>query len=195
MLTTAVSDIQTVSKFTDSVSGRLTETQVRARLSECENADVINELYSFGQFLLAETLKSTKDIDTKATSMATYGSALITVTVATSQYWITTGVLSAIFASICAITALGGTIFAVLAIRLTEFEWLSEREWLQDSCFSAVGKLKKYRILTMWGVMDSHKKVYATKVVNVALSQRWLSIAVLTVFLLLLNVVRRRYLY
>lgn len=172
------------------LTDRLTEQEVRERLELCSNPQVLDELYTFGQMMLKETLEITKTLDSKAASMAAYGGAAVTLLVSTSGAWLNYG-----FASILALSAVAGigaftaAFFAVRTMALKVFEWLGEKEWLEDKCFSQIDVMKRYRVLSIWGAMDSQKKVQLIKVDLLKTAQRWLSISVFSILLLLLDIV------
>jgi len=171
------------------VTNRLSEPEVRERLKLCADPMVIDEIYSFGQMMLHETVETTRVLDSKAASMAAYGGAIVTLLVSTSSGWVGFGNnLTLGFASLAAICSFSAAIFAVKAMALQDFQWLGEREWLEENCLSGVDKLKKYRVLTIWGAMDSHKDAHRSKVELLQKSQNWLSGSVSFVLLLLLHI-------
>jgi len=171
------------------VTNRLSEYEVRERLKLCSDPMVIDEIYSFGQMMLHETLETTRVLDSKAASMAAYGGAIVTLLVSTSSGWVRFGnELTLGISALAAICAFSAAVFAVNAMALRDFEWLGEKEWLEDKCLGHVDKLKKYRVLTIWGAMDSHKDAHLSKVDLLKKSQRWLSRSVFLVLLLLLHI-------
>lgn len=172
------------------VTNRLSEREVRERLRLCSDPKVIDEIYSFGQMMLHETVANTRLLDSKAATMAAYGGAIVTLLVSTSGGWARLGNdWSLIFAAVAAICAFASAIFAVKAMALRDFQWLGEKEWLEENCLSQVEKLKRYRVLTMWGAMDSHKDAHLSKVVFLKKSQQWLSGSVFFVLSLLFHIV------
>ncbi len=173
-----------------SLTNRLTEHEVRERLKACSDPQIVDELYTFGQMMLKETIEITKTLDSKAASMAAYGGAIITLLVSTSASWVSYGATSILaLSAVAGIGAFVAAIFAVRALALKEFDWLGEKEWLEDKCFSQISRLKGYRVLTIWGAMDSRKDVHLEKVEKLKTSQRWLAISVFFILLLLLDIV------
>ena len=171
------------------VTNRLCEREVRERLKLCSDPMVIDEIYSFGQMMLHETLKNTRVLDSKAASMAAYGGAIVTLLVSTSGGWVRLGnSWTLAVAAVAAICGCAAAVFAVKAMALRDFEWLGEKEWLEETCLSRVDKLKKYRILTIWGAMDSHKDAHLSKVWLLKRSQFWLSMSVFFVLIVLLHI-------
>jgi hypothetical protein len=86
---------------------------------------------------------------------------IITFLVATSGSWSNLahkpfGLPLPVYAAIVAFLA---TICAVRSLRLKEYEWFSQEEWLEESCLANRERLRKYRILTIWGVLESHRQV------------------------------------
>lgn len=171
------------------VTNRLSEPEVRDRLRSCTDPKVIDEIYSFGQMMLSATVETTRILDSKAASMAAYGGAIVTLLVSTAGGWVHLGdPLTLALAAVAAISGFGAAIFAVRVMALRDFDWLGEEEWLEKDCLSEVEKLKRYRVLTMWGAMDSHKNASVDKVAILKKSQQWLSASVFFVLLTLLQV-------
>lgn len=134
-------------------SRRLTEDQVRERLRLCESPEIIEEIYSYGQTLIADSLERIRSIESKAVSFAAYGSAIVTILVASSKSWSKLGdqwsPWIALYAAICGLVC---TCLCVHALSLRKYEVTSEDEWLELECMSkTIYFLKRYRILTMWG--------------------------------------------
>jgi hypothetical protein len=166
-------------------SNRLSEKEVRERLALCTDAKIIDELYTFGQMMLKETVARVHLIDTKAASMAAYGGAIVTLLVSTSAAWSRVGgKWTLAIASIAGSLAFLAAVCAVKVMALRDFDWLSEEEWLQTSCLSDTDKLKRYRSLTIWAAMNSYKTAHVSKVRLLEKAQTLLALAV---FLLLVT--------
>lgn len=171
------------------LTNRLTEQEVRKRLAVCKQTEVIDEVYTFGQMLLNEAITNFRGLDTKAGSLAAYGAAIVTLLVSSSKTWLGLGNRwTAVFGLLAGLTAFLATFFSVRAMALREVEWLSEREWLEESCFSAIEKLKRYRILTIWGAMSSRKNANLYKVKRLKYSQVCLLGSVFLLLLVLLQI-------
>jgi hypothetical protein len=101
---------------------RLSEEDVRQRLSVCEGEpEVVNELYDFGKILNGEVLERIKGVESKATSFAAYGAAIVTVLISSISIWSKAGDQWSPWISACAgISGLICTCFALRALWLRE---------------------------------------------------------------------------
>jgi len=172
---------------TEIPTNQLTEDEVLQRLEDCKGKpEIIDEVYSFGQSLMKVTLEDIQRIDLKAASLAAYCGAIITLIVSTQGIW-TKAVNPWTYLLIVASTffALTAAIFCVYGLRLQRFEWISQKEWLESSCFDSLDKLKRYRILTIWGTIKSHRDVHRNKVIQVRKAQSFLVAAAISLFLAL----------
>ncbi len=68
-------------------TSRLSEEEVRERLKLCEDPKIVDEIYSFGQTLQKETIDQIHILESKATSFAAYGAAVVTLLVSSSSIW------------------------------------------------------------------------------------------------------------
>jgi hypothetical protein len=167
----------------------LSEEQVRERIQACEDAAVIDELYTFGQGLAQETVDSIRSVESKATSFAAYGAAIVTLLVSSSATWSNLGNKCTLWIGFCAgITGLLCTYLSISALSLKEYECISQDEWLKEECFSRVEKLKRYRILTLWGMITSHGNVQRGKATKTLRAEIWLTASVSCLVYLLLQI-------
>jgi hypothetical protein len=169
---------------------RLSDEEVRKRLSLCHgNSDVVNELYDFGQTLGAEVIDRIRAVESKATSFAAYGAAIVTFLVTSVAIWSKLGNQWSPWISVCAgFCGLMCTYFSLRVLALRKYEWISEDEWLKTDCLSNLNILKQYRILTMWGVIHSHGKIQSQKARELQRAQIWLAGSVVYLVYLLLHV-------
>lgn len=169
--------------------GTLTEEEVRTRLSTCGEITIVEELYVTGQNMLKDSIDRIKTVETKATSFAAYGTALVTLLVSTASSWANLGNVWTLWIALCAATcALMCTVCCVRALVLRKFEVASQDEWLDAECLAAdVTFLKKYRILSMWGAIASSCDVQADKAKNVQRGEKWIRAAVAYLVVLLLH--------
>lgn len=170
-------------------ASRLSEEEVRERLKLCEDPEIVDEIYNFGQTLEKETIDQIHILESKATSFAAYGAAIVTFLVSGSSVWSGLGnrwsAWIAVFAGVCGLMC---TYFSVRAMSLREFECISEDEWLKRECLSRIETLKRYRILTIWGTISSHSRVQKDKAEKLQRAQVWLTGAVIYLVYLLLHV-------
>ena len=168
---------------------QLSEEEVRERLDLCEDPDIVNEIYNFGQTLEKEAIDHIRITESKATSFAAYGAAIVTLLVSSSSTWSKLGNQWTPWIAVCAgICGLMCTYFSIQAISLKEFYCISEDEWLKTECLSKLHTLKRYRILTMWGTIKSHDKAQEEKVGKLKRAQLWLMGSVIYLVYLLLHI-------
>lgn len=164
--------------------GVITEKEVRDRLALCKSEQVIQEVYSFGMMLVTECVERLHKIDAKAGTFAGFSGATLALIVSTFHSWSQNvgnfGII-AMFLSAVAVVVAGAFAISVMATR-TFTGWFSTTEWLQEHCLTDVTKLKKYHILTMFGVIEEHEDVSAKKTKLLSLAQ-W-AMAFAGVFLL-----------
>ena len=141
-------------------SPQLSEEEVRERIDHTDNPAVLDDLYNFGQQLEKSAIEHIRIVESKAMSFAAYGAAIVTLLVSSSSSWARTGNQWTLWIAFCAaFSAVICTHFAVRALSLKEFEYVSQDEWLNAECLSDIDTLKRYRILTLWGTIDSHDKI------------------------------------
>jgi len=96
---------------------RMTEKQVRERLSKVEKQEVADEIFSLGQSTANEIIGSTRALESKATLFAAYGTGIVTLLVSSSATWSNLGNRMTPWIAVCAgVAALICTIFSVKAL-------------------------------------------------------------------------------
>jgi len=165
---------------TNSISPRLLDEQVRERLTLCKSDEIVDELYTYGQTLIGEALERIRSIESKAVSFAAYGSAIVTILVATSKSWSKLGNQWSPWIAFCAsLCALACTCLCVRALSLRQYEVTSQDEWLDKDCLAkSIQFLKRYRILTMWGLLDSYTVAQEQKAAKLQRAETWLAASV-----------------
>jgi hypothetical protein len=166
------------------LANQLTETEVRERLEMCSaNQNVTDELYSFGLLLVKQSVDDVQRVDAKATSLAAYCGVIVAFLFSAEAAWSKVHALSVYaLVSLAGLMAVIAATFAVFVLRLHEHEWFSQSEWLQKSCLNDLIMLKQYRILTMWGVVKSHRDVHSKKVNHLLMAQFFLGAAAVFLF-------------
>ena len=146
------------------IKGSLSKKAVLERLKVCEEPEVVNEIYTFGQLLLRETLQNLHSLDSKAVWMAGYGAAIITFLVSSSTTWATLGNRWTVgIAVLAGVSGFVGALFAVNSLSLQSVDWIGDEEWLEKDCLASVWKLKRYRIFIMSGTINSIDDVNVSK--------------------------------
>ncbi len=173
------------------IRNSLSENEMRERLASYENSEVTDEMYEFGKFLLAEITDRFTKLDTKSTNLAAYAIGIITFLGATSANWINRvhkllGVPLPVWAGTVAFIATG---FAVASLFVRKAEWFSQDEWMQKECLTSRERLRKYRLLTMWGILEEHQKACENKAQRLLIAQRIFTLAAILLFISLLNTV------
>ena len=143
----------------------LDESEVTQRLMACKDKpEIVDELYAFGNSFVSQVVDDVRHIDLKAGSLAAYCGAIITLLVSTQGSWSAMAngyvYLSVILSGMA---ALAGAILSLSVLALRKFEWFSQNEWLETSCFENLTKLKRYRVLTMSGVITSYRTAHLIK--------------------------------
>jgi hypothetical protein len=179
--------------MTGLITARLSESQVRERLQKCRS-ELVDDAYSFGQTLSREAVDNVRMTESKATYMAAYGAAIVSLLVSSSSAWTRIGnQWTPWYGFLAGLSGLLCTVMAIRALSPSEYECVSEDEWLKEECMTmGIENLKRYRILTLWRTIDSHGAVQAQKANHLLCSQMWLkaSGAYLAVFLVHIAYVR-----
>lgn len=172
---------------------RLSEEEVRKRLCICEdNLEVIDELYSFGQTMANEVIDRIRSIESKANFFTAYGTAIVTFLVSSASFWLKLEDQWFPWISACAgLCGLMCAYFSIRVLKLKQYEWISEDEWLKTECLSKISKLKQYRILTMWGTIQSRATIQREKARELGRAQVWLAGSVVYLVYLLFHVAIR----
>jgi hypothetical protein len=162
---------------------------VRERLKLCKEIKVIEEIYSLGQSMLKDIIDSIRIVESKAISFAAYGAAIVTLLVSSSAAWSKLGNKWTPWICVCAgLCALMCTVLSVKAIALQQHESISQDEWLNKESLDNELNIKRYHILTIWGAMTSRINIQAKKVIGLHRAQRWLTVSVVVLVVLLFQV-------
>lgn len=141
-----------------SATVNLDEQEVNGRLCSYGDSKVTDELYNFGTMLVREMIDVNHHLDSKGTTLAGYSSSAVALLVATSSFWrpiLDQWASGVVFvAATCAIIA---SILSLKAASLYTFKWFSDDEWLHKTYLDDPDTLRRYRILTMHGIVDSHR--------------------------------------
>ena len=168
---------------------QIDEQEVRNRLKYDDDLDVTNELYNFGLFLLKESAEDHRRVDTKASAMAGYAGVIVALLISSIDSWKDLlSPFSKLLVFWAALSALAAAVIGVYAMKLRDFDWFSTDEWFPADCLDKgkLERLKRYRILTVWGHWNSHKKNYTDKTRLVRWEQGALAVAGALLFLVLI---------
>lgn len=170
----------------------MTSDEVEKRLSLPVNPEVLSEIYDFGTNMQKEAVERIKSIESKATALAAYGTAIISILVSSSSGWLNKADIFSIWvAVVAAFCALASTAVSVQALTLRKLLTISDDEWLSKESFEDVQLLKKVWIRSLWYVLTRYGAVQERKAAKVRRAQVWLtaSVAYLSFFLLHIAVV------
>lgn len=159
---------------------QLTEAEVRARLESYEDDAVTEELHSFGKMLVQDAVNRLNSADTKATGVAAYCGGLLTVLSATFPIWSKGITWMEVFLPVCsAALAIAAGYLAFLATGFRSVDWFSPDDWLNREALQGEQRMKKFHILSMWVVLESHDQAYQHKLGRVKRARILTALAVL----------------
>lgn len=160
----------------------LTDNEITARLESYDDPKVTDELYGFGTMMLQDSVARMGKMDAKAAALAAYSGGLITVLVATRDVWMRLQHAQAVLITIAAALLLLGAGAAIASMSLQKTEWFTQNEWFKTDCFSSSETIRRYHVLTMWGVVRSHHRAYRRKLRKIYATQFLLITAIVVLF-------------
>ncbi len=164
----------------------LTEDEVRVRLGSYSDANITDELYEFGRMLLQNSVDRIGKLDSKGAALAAYCGGLITVLVATRDVWSKLSPQQVLLTGVATALIFLAAASAIASMSLRKTEWFTQNEWLKGDCLSSADRLRRYHVLTMWGIVKSHHGAYRKKIFCVYLAQFFLIGAGVTLLVALL---------
>jgi hypothetical protein len=157
---------------------KLTEAQVRERLKSYDDAGVTDELYEFGKMLVAEMIDRNKVLDGKAAAMLAYSIGVITLLSSTFGVWAhRVPTLFLPLPAFAGVVSLVAACFAVYGLTLKRFEGISQNDWLQAECLGDRERLRRFHVINMWAVVNSHEAVTEDKANAIGRAQVFLFLA------------------
>ncbi len=150
----------------------LSEEEVKSRLESYENESVTEELYGFGKTLVQDAVSRLGTADTKASSVAAYCGGLLTVMSATFSIWSKGITWYEVFLPVSsAALAIAAGYLAFSATGFTSVDWFSADDWLNREALQDPQRIRKFHILSMWVVLESHDAAYQLKLVRIKRSR------------------------
>jgi hypothetical protein len=135
------------------------DKEANSRLCSYQETAVTDELYGFGSMLVSEFVDRIHHLDAKAGSLAGYASGIVALLVSTSAFWRSALHPWAIcLVLVAAISALASAGLCLWAASIYKFMWFSDDEWMQEAYLDNAEDLRKYHVLTMHNVVQSHRK-------------------------------------
>ena len=166
-------------------------TDVKHRV-QISPPDVVDELYSFGEKLVSDAVDRLAKSDTKASALAAYAGALVTLLVSTFNLW---NRYLDFYSSVVVVAAVFFFIISAwLAAGSTHpqpTEWYSDNDWLRQDCLQARERLRQYRVLTMWRILKSHQDAFRAKTTRIRHAVLLLKLASVFLFVALLDIAWR----
>ncbi len=159
---------------------RLEEKDAKELLQGYESSAVTDELYEFGAMLVKESVDRIHWLDSKAAAIAGYAGAIIVLINLTAPIWrpATAHWVQAVLV-LAAVGVFAAGACAVRALFLREFTWFSDTEWIKDDCLDDADFLRRYHVLTMFGVRRSHEMASTSKTSWITRAQRVFGVAAL----------------
>jgi hypothetical protein len=138
----------------------LSSEQVNDRLCSYDGADgkVTEDLYQFGLMLVSEFVDRVHHLDSKAATLAAYSTGIVALMVSTSSSWRSAlhgWAIGLVFAG--ALAAIFAAAFSLKAAFILRFRWFSDDEWFHEKYLEDAETLRRYRILTMHNIVESHR--------------------------------------
>jgi hypothetical protein len=156
-------------------SPRLSDAEVKSRLESYENESVTEELYGFGKMLVQDAVGRLSAADAKASSVAAYCGGLLTVMSATFSIWTRGMTWREVFLPVAsAAFAIAAGYLAFSATGFTTVDWFSADDWLKKEAIQDPQRIRKFHILSMWVVLESHDSAYQDKLARIKRA-RWLT--------------------
>ena len=155
----------------------LLKDEVKTRL-KYQDASITDELYSFGTMLVQDAVDRMGKLDSQAGALAAYCGGLITILIATFNGWskLQSQASISLIAMAATIVFLSG-ICAIISMALQKTKWFSQDDWIKKDCLTSADRLRRYHVLAMWNIVDSHHTAYRKKILMVYAAQLLLAMA------------------
>ena len=167
---------------------KLLYEEVKKRI-ESANGEVVDDMCQLGQILVSDGVDRIAKLDGKANGVAAYCGGVLTLAVSTITLW--GSKISGIFEWIAAIGIIGLITAAAVALQSTfplNTEWHSDDDWLRAELLQDALKMKRYRVLTMWKIIDSLDGAHVTKQKRLSFATTAVLVAMFFLFIAFLQV-------
>ena len=148
----------------------LSDKQVRKIVGSYHNPATTDEIYSFGQRLLAEETARTAVLESKATATAGYTSAVLAFVFSKLSTPPHTVSWIIVLTAVIAVTSGLGIVLALCALRITRTSAVSDKEWLSnsDGLDENVDLRKRYYVVVMHDILkeDAHRNMLKAELVQ-----------------------------
>jgi hypothetical protein len=136
----------------------LTLAEVKVRLKSYSDPAVTDELYSSGESLVTNAIDRMTKLDNKGWALAAYSGGILTILISTYALWgkLLSGWLFHTMAELAILAVAVSAWLAVKSAHPQSIQWHTENSWLESQCIKNREKLRRYRVLTMWKILDSY---------------------------------------
>jgi hypothetical protein len=151
----------------------LSNEEVRKLVYSYEDPQVTDELYSFGQMLLTEVQQRAGQIDSKATTILGWATAILAFLF--TQLDKTGGAVDLGFGSAVAGLTSVAVISSYCALRAREgWRWPSDRDWFQKAALCKGDELKRFHLRSIHDARRSQRDLTERKARFLIWGQRFL---------------------
>jgi hypothetical protein len=156
----------------------LSEEDVSRLVYSYNDESITDELYAFGRMLLAETDDRARQVDSKATSVLGWATAILAflftqLIQASGIVNLTLGVASGLFALLAVRRA-----YKALQAR-RGWLWPSDLDWFEETAFASADELKRFHIRSMHRVRSERARITEMKSNHLWRGEKWLVVAAL----------------
>jgi hypothetical protein len=162
---------------------------------ESASADVLDQLYSFGEILLNEVQQRSAQLDTKLTTMLGLSGAMMAFLLIGNEFWSTASGSSAVIpglvwyrlgVALASAIGLACIVLCYFGLKLRQWDFPSTTDWLNREYLTKADEMKRFHIISMLETHDSHNKNNAKKARNARRAENLLAISAALVGLILL---------
>jgi hypothetical protein len=140
----------------------LSETDASKLIYSYKDADVTDQLYTFGSSLLSDLKERSEHVNTKATTVLVWATGILAFLFAQSDKF--AGTASQYFSLCSALLALLAASSAFFSLRTRDdWKWPSDKSWLQSKAVNNSDELKRYHLRVMHGVKQARHGIIEKK--------------------------------
>jgi hypothetical protein len=151
----------------------LPEDEVDALIDNLPSEQVTDELFKFGEMLLAENEARIGALESKATVVVGYSGAVLAFLVLRAPDWARTSrweLVGLLFAALCAASACTCAFSALIGAK--NWDWFSEKQWLAAKpALVSADKLKRHYLKAMHGVKQTNHRITNRKADSIIKAQ------------------------
>jgi hypothetical protein len=157
-------------------SNDLSKDEITRLVYSYKDEKITDELYSFGEMLLSETDDRAKQIDSKATSVLGWATAILAFLF--TQLIQANGIINLFL-------GVSSGLFSLLAVRRSYkalqarkgWLWPSDRDWFEETAFASADELKRFHIRSLHEVRSKRMEITELKSNHLWRAEKWLAFA------------------